>query len=162
MSEGPSPPEWLELDDDEYLLMRSAPSPNLVLAGLVFGVAMMLAMAVVVGFVTSQAIGRSVSFAVLILIVALLAATYLLTKRREYVVTDRQVCAAVGFLNRDVSACSLENVRDLAVEQTTWQQLFNVGTLRFEADGGAIVFRFLEDPAGVQSRLLEFVDLHGD
>ncbi len=161
MSEGPSPPEWLDLDDDEHLLVRTAPSSNLVLAGLVLGVALMLAMSVVVGFFTSRATGRTVSFIVLILIVALLAATFLLTKRREYVVTDRRVCAAVGFLDRDVSECPLEDVTDLAVDQTTWQQLFNVGTLRFEADCGGVAFSFLEDPTGVQSRLLGFVDLSG-
>lgn len=161
MSEASSPPEWLDLEEEEYVLVRTAPSSNLVLAGLLLGVGLMLAMAVLVGFFTSRATGRTVSFTVLVLIVALIAATFLLTKRREYVVTDRRACAAVGFLDRDVSQCSLSGVTDLAVEQSTWQQLFNVGTLRFETDGECVDFRLLEDPTGVQSRLLGMVDLSG-
>lgn len=161
MAEASSPPEWLALEDDEYVVVRTTPSSNLVLAGLLVGLGLMLVMAVVVGFFTSRATGRTVSFTVLLLIIGLIAATFLLTKRREYVVTDRRACAAVGFLDRDVSECSLSRVTDLAVEQSTWQQLFNVGTLRFETDDGDLAFRLLEGPTGVQSRLLGIVDLSG-
>lgn len=159
MSDGPSSPAWLDLEDDEYVVLRSAPSANLVLAALLIGVGLLLAMGIVVGFFTNRATGRTVSFTVLILIVALIAGAFLLTKRREYVVTDRRAFATVGFLDREVSACPLVDVTDLAVEQSTWQQLFNVGTLRFEAEGGGVAFRFLENPNVVQSRLLGLVDL---
>lgn len=161
MSNGVSPPAWLDLAPEEHVLVRTTPSSNLVLVGLIVGVVLMVAMAVVVGFLTSRATGRPLSFTVLLLVVGLIAATFLLTKRREYVVTDRRVCAAVGFLDREVSECPLGEVTDLAVEQSTWQQLFNVGTLRFETDGEDVTFRLLEDPTGVQSRLLGFVDLAG-
>jgi len=159
MSEPPPSPSWLELADEEYVLLRTTPSSNLVLAAVLLGLSVMMAMAVVVGFLTTPAVGRPVSFVVLIMIIGAIAGTFLLTKRREYVVTDRRALAAVGFLDREVSSCPLSEVRDLAVEQSTWQQLFDVGTLRFEAADDGVVFRSLENPTGVQSRLLGRVDL---
>jgi uncharacterized membrane protein YdbT with pleckstrin-like domain len=159
MSETPSSPSWLDLDDDEYVVVRTRPSSNLVLAAVVVGLGLMVTMAVVVGFFTSQSTGRAVSFTVLIGIVAVIAGTFLLTRRREYVMTDRRALAAVGFLYRDISSCTLSEVRGLAVQQSTWQQLFDVGTLRFETDGGGVAFRSLENPTGVQSRILGFVEL---
>ena len=82
MSETPSSPSWLDLDDDEYVVVRTRPSSNLVLAAVVVGLGLMVTMAVVVGFFTSQSTGRAVSFTVLIVIVAVIAGTFLLTRRR--------------------------------------------------------------------------------
>lgn len=155
-------PDWLDSRSDEYVLLRASPSPNLVLASVIFGVLSMVAMALLVGFVTGVRTGRRVSFVVLVLIVALLAGAFLVTKRREYVVTSQRVCTAVGLTDKRVTAYPIERIRDVTVEQSGWQQLFNVGTVRFASDAdGGVAFQLVENPAGVQQRVLQFVDLSG-
>lgn len=162
MAKAASSPKWLDLRADEQVLLRAAPSSNLILASLITGVVLMLAMAVVVGFFTDISTGRQVSFAVLVGIVSLILGTFLVTKRREYVVTTKRVCTAVGLTNERVVECPLEGVRDVTVEQSDWQQLFNVGTLRFATEGGDDVrFALVENPTGMQGRLLQFVDRSG-
>lgn len=155
---GASPtPDWLDLRPDEQMVLRAAPSSNLVLASLVFGVLLMLTMAVVVGFLTSLTTGRQVSFVVLVGIVSLIAGTFLITKRREYVVTTARVCTAVGLTDERVTERPLEAIHDVTVEQSGWQQLFNVGTLRFVTDSDELRFSLIEDPTGLQSRILQFI-----
>jgi hypothetical protein len=159
----PSPPGWLELRDEERVVLRVAPSKNLVLASLTAGVVLMMAMAVVVGFVLSRTPARRVSFVVLLVIVAMIAGAFLVTERREYVLTSRRVCAAVGFGSKRVEACSVEAVADVSIEQDGWEQLLSVGTVRFATrDGEGVAFGLIENPAGVHGRVLQFVDLSGD
>lgn len=155
----PSPPEWLDLESGERVLVRATPSTNLVLASLIVGVVLMLVMSVVVGFFTDIATGRLVSFAVLVLIVVLIGAAFLVTKRREYVVTSERACAAVGLTGKTVAECSLERVRDVTVEQSGWQRVFNVGTLRFSTGRDDVTFALVENPASLHGRVLQFVDL---
>lgn len=152
-------PDWLELRDDEYVLMRASPSQNIVLAGLILGVVTMVAMAVVVGFLTGIRTGRRLSFLVLILIVVLIAGAFLVTKRHEYVVTSERVCSAVGLTNKRVTSSPLDGVEDVTIEQSGWQQLFNVGTIRFSTRGESVAFLLVENPAGVHQQVLQFVEL---
>lgn len=154
-----SAPDWLEPRADEYVLLRASPSQNLVLASLIAGVLAMVGMAVVVGFFLGLRFGRPVSFAVLLLVVALIAGAFVVTKRREYVLTSQRVCAAVGLTEKRVTAYPLEGIRDVTIEQSGWQQLFNVGTIRFAAGDGDVSFRLVENPAALQRRVLQFVDL---
>jgi uncharacterized membrane protein YdbT with pleckstrin-like domain len=161
MAGPPASPEWLDLRPDERVVLQAAPSSNLVLVSLIAGVAMMLGMAVVVGFFTSVATGRRVSFVVLVGIVALIAGTFVLTKRREYVVTTARVCTAVGLTGERVTEYPIEHVRDVTVEQSGWQQLFNLGTLRFATDDEDVRFSLVENPTGLQGRILQFIELGG-
>lgn len=157
------PPTWVDLGADEHVLVRARPSTNLVLAGLVAGVVLMVAMAVGVGFFAGLTTGRRVSFAVLILIVLIITGAFVVTKRHEYVLTSRRACSAVGVTDRRVTETPLEAVRDVSVEQSTGQRLFNVGTIRFVTDGGTadVSFRLVENPRDLQRRILQFVDLTG-
>lgn len=157
------PPTWLALEADERVLVRARPSTNLVLAGLVLGVVLMVVMAVGVGFFAGLTTGRRVSFSVLILIVCIITGAFVVTKRSEYVVTSRRACSAVGVTDKRVREAPLRAVRDVSVEQSTWQRVFDVGTVRFVADGehADISFRFVENPMDLQRRLLQFVDLTG-
>lgn len=153
------PPEWLSLEDGERVWVRAEPSSNLVLASLIVGVVLLLAMSVVVGFFTGLATGRAVSFAVLMFILLLLVGAYLVIQRREYVLTSERAYAGVGLTDKRVSSVALADVRDVTVEQSGWQQLLNVGNLRFVADGNGIEFALVENPAGVYRRVLQYVDL---
>lgn len=154
-----SAPDWLETRADEYVLLRASPSQNLVLASLILGVLAMMGMAVVVGFFTGVRTGRRVSFAVLVLVVVLLAGAFVVTKRREYVLTSQRVCSGVGLGDRRVTAYPLEQIHDVTIEQSGWQQLFNVGTIRFVSADGGVAFRLVENPAGLQRQVLQFVDI---
>lgn len=151
-------PDWLTLDADERVLLRTNPSTNLVLASLVGGMTVMLVMAVVVGFVTDHATGRILSFVVLVGIVLLISWAYVMTKRREYIVTSERVCAAVGFTGKRVRECPLEVVRDVTVERAVWQQLFRVGTVRLVSSDGEIRFGHVGHPIQIQQYVLQFVD----
>jgi uncharacterized membrane protein YdbT with pleckstrin-like domain len=161
MAGPPTSPEWLDLDPDERVVVRTSPSLNLVLVSLITGVVLMLGMAVVVGFGTSVATGRRVSFVVLVGIVALIAGVFLFTKHREYVVTTTRVCTAVGLTNERVTEDPIERIRDVTVEQSGWQQLFNLGTLHFATDGEDVRFSLVENPTELQSRILQLVEFGG-
>lgn len=156
----PRSPEWLSLEADEQVWLRASPSQNLVLGTLTVGFVLLLGMSVVVSFFTDIATGRIVSLAVLLFILALLAATYLVINRQEYVLTNERAYVAVGLSSKRTSSVALEEVRDVTVEQSTWQQLLNVGTLRFVTDGEseAIEFALVENPASVYQHVLQVVD----
>lgn len=155
----PGTPEWLTLDGDERVLVQTTPSSNLVLASLVVGMVAMFGMALVVSFLTTRQTGRLISLTVLLGIVGLLVAAFLVTRRREYVLTNQRVCMGVGFLDKEVTSVPVGRVGDVTIEQSWWQQLFQVGTLHFAAGRDGISFRFVENPASLQQRVLQFVDL---
>lgn len=155
----PSPPTWLDLDDGERVWMRVTPSRNLVLAALTVGFVLLLVMSVAVSAMSDLGTGRAVSLTVLLVIVGLLVVAFLLTKRSEYVLTSHRVCAGVGLGSKRVVAVDLHDVRDVTVEQSTWQRLASVGTLRFVADGDDLRFTLVGNPTYLQQRAFELVDL---
>lgn len=155
----PSPPAWVTLADGERVWLRVQPSRNLVLAALTVGFALLLAMSVAVSAMSDLATGRAVSLAVLLLIVGLIVAAFLVTRRREYVLTSDRVCAGVGFRNKRGESLAVEDVHDVVVEQSTWQQLANVGTLRFVGDGDELDWPLVGNPAYLQQQALQFVPL---
>lgn len=155
----PSPPEWLTLDDGERVWLRASPSRNLVLAALTAGFVLLLVMSVSVSAMNDPGTGRAVSLAVLLLIVGLLVTAYLLIQRNEYVLTSERVCAGVGLRSKRVTAVDLEDVHDVTVEQSSWQRLMNVGSLRFVVDGKDLTFALIENPAYLHQQALQFVDI---
>lgn len=154
----PSRPEWLTLEDDEQVWLRATPSTNLVLASLAVGFVLLLAMSVVVGFLADLATGRAMSFAVLVLIVALLGAAYVVIKRREYVLTSKRASIGVGLRSKRVSSVAIEDVRDVRVEQSGWQRWVDIGDLRFVADEGTVRFAFVDEPTDLYEYAVEFVE----
>lgn len=160
MSEStPSPPTWLSLDDGERVWLRTTPSRNLVLAALTVGFVLLLGMSVVVSAMRDLGTGRAVSLTVLLGIVGLLVAAFTLTTRNEYVLTSDRVCAGIGLGSKRVETLPIEDVRDVTVEQSTWQRLASVGTLRFVANGDDLRFRLVENPVYLQRQAFEAVDV---
>lgn len=155
----PSPPEWVNLGDDERVWLRVRPSRNLVLVALTVGFALLLAMSVAVSAMSDLTTGRAVSLTVLLLIVGLILAAFLLTRRREYLLTSERVCAGIGFGNKRGESLAIEDVDDVVVEQSTWQQLANVGTLRFVGAGDELAWSLVGNPAYLQQQALQIVTL---
>lgn len=155
----PSPPEWVTLAQGERVWLRAAPSTNLVLAALAVGFVILLVLSVVVGFVLGIAAGRAVSFAGLVLVVALLLAAAAVTRTRDYLLTSERVCAAVGVTDKRVTSADLDDVQAVTVEQSSWQGLVNVGDLRFVTEDGSVEFALVADPARLHRQALQFVDV---
>ncbi|WP_396611323.1 PH domain-containing protein [Haloferax sp. S1W] len=154
-----SPPAWLTLADSEQVWVRTAPSRNLVLAALATGFVLLLVMSVTVSAMDDLQTGRAVSFTVLLLIVGLLVVAFLITKRNEYVLTSDRVCTGVGLRSKRVTAVAVRDVQDVTVEQSTWQQLVNVGTVRFVAGGDDLRFSLVGNPVYLQQQVFQFVDI---
>lgn len=150
-----NPPEWLTLDDGERVEIRVSPSRNLVLASLTVGFVLLLAMSVAVSTMTDLGTGRALSLAVLLFIVGLLVATFLVTRRNEYVLTSERVCAGIGLGSKRVVSVYLENVRDVSVEQSSWHQLLNIGTVRFVTESDELAFALVENPMYLHQQALQ-------
>lgn len=155
----PGQPEWLSLADEERVWLRVAPSRNLVLGALAVGFVLLMTMSVTVSAMSDLGTGRAVSLAVLLGIVALLVAAFLYVRRNDYVLTSERVCAGVGLGSKRARTVPLTDVRDVTVEQATWQQLLNLGTLRFVTDEGVLAFALVENPAHLHQRALQVVDV---
>lgn len=153
-------PDWLTLDNDESVRVHARPSKNLLLGALVIGTALLLGVGVLAILADIDIMtGRLLSFVVLLVIVVMTGSVYLVTRRREYVVTSRRVCEAVGLTSKRVSAVDLDEVADVSVEQSDWQGWLNVGSLRFVTDdGNAVRFALIENPQWVYERTLEVLE----
>lgn len=158
---GGRPPEWLSTATDERVLLRAEPSKNLVLAALTAGFVLLLAMSVLVSALSDLRTGRAVSFAGLVVIVGLIVGASLVVQRREYVLTDERACVGVGFRDERVASIDLADVEGVTVEQSVWQRLVNVGTLRFVGVDRDLAFSFVEEPLRVHARVLGAVDEGG-
>lgn len=153
-------PNWLTLDSDEQVRIQARPSKNLLLATFVIGTVLLLGVGVLAILADIDIMtGRLLSFVVLVVIMVMTGGVYLMTRRREYVVTSQQVYEAVGLLSKQVSAVDLDDVQDVTVEQSGWQGWLNVGDLRFVTeDGNAVQFAFIENPQRVYERTLEALE----
>lgn len=148
MSDESTAPDWLALRDSEQVLVRTAPSNNLVLGGLVVGFGLLLLMSLGVSFGTSLETGRAVSFVVLVAIVGILVTAYGVMVSREYVLTDERACVGRGVTDRRPASIDLADVREVDLTQPTWQELIALGTVRFVTrDGENLTFRLIENPA---------------
>lgn len=155
----PRPPDWLSLETDEQVLLRASPSRNLLLATLVVGFVFLTGMSLLVSFYTDLATGRVAMFTVLLFILGTVAGVYIGIERREYVLTSDRVCVGVGLLSTRVSSVALDEVRNVTVEQSGWQQPLNVGSLRFATDDEAdeVSFALVDDPQTVYGQILHVV-----
>lgn len=154
----PTPPEWLTLEDGERVWLIASPSRNLLLAALATGFVLLIAMSLLVSAMDDLGTGRAISLTVLLVIVGLLLGAYALTRRSEYVLTSERASAAVGLRSKRIESVDLEDVRDVTIEQSGWQQLVNVGTLRFTADGDALAFSLIGEPSVAYQRALELLE----
>lgn len=152
-------PDWLTLETDERVWMRTRPSKNLLLATLVLGTALLIGVGVLAILVDVGVYdARRLSSLVLVFVFVLTGAVYLFNRRHEYVVTSHRVCAAAGLTSTEVITVDLDDVDEVSVEQTGWQALLDVGTLEFVTNGAdTLRFSFVENPQWARDRALESV-----
>lgn len=150
-------PPWMTLDTDERVLLRSSPSTNLLMAGVVGGFFL-----ITLGsfpFIALGAVdaGRRTTFAITAIVVLIVIWIFLQIKRREYAVTSKRVSVASGLRAREIRSIDVEDVADVTLEQNRWQRWLSVGTLRFVTDGDdGVAFDLVGDPHYVYERALDF------
>lgn len=149
-------PTWLTLDRDERVLLRSSPSTNLLMAGVVGGFFL-----ITLGsfpFIALGAVdaGRRTTFALTGLVVVVVLWIFLQIKRREYAVTNKRVSVATGLRTREVRSVDVADVTDVSLEQGRWQRWLSVGTLRFVTADDALDFALVGSPHFVYERALDF------
>lgn len=146
----------MTLAPDERVLLRARPSTNLVLAGIVGGFFLIIAGALPFIALGAPDAGRRVTFALVVVVLLAIAGSFLLVRRREYVLTSERAAVAVGLRSKEVRSVDVDDVRDVSLEQRTWHGWTNVGTVRFVADGGEhLEFDHVEDPHFVYERALD-------
>lgn len=150
-------PEWLTLNPEETVSLRTAPSKNLLLAGIGAGMVLLVVVSVVAAL-GDIATGRILSFAVLMIVVALLGGIYLLVHRWEYVVTSERACVTRGLLSREIHVVRLDAVEEVTLDQSRWQRVANVGDLLFVTDERTLRFSSVEDPRYVYEQAVAHVE----
>jgi uncharacterized membrane protein YdbT with pleckstrin-like domain len=152
-------PDWITLDGDEAVRLRATPSNNLVLGALTFSGGLILLMGVVLSVINDLSTGRLLAAAMIGVVFATIAAAYLVIQRYEYVVTEERVCERVGFSSRSCNEVDVRRVRDITIEQSTWQRWMNIGDIRFaNADGSDVRFSFVESPEAIRETVASLVE----
>lgn len=149
-------PSWMTLDTDERVLLRTGPSTNLLMAGIVAG--FFLITFASFPFIALGAVdaGRRTTFAVTGLVVIGILYLYVRIRGREYAVTNKRVSVASGLRDKAVTSVDIENVDEVRLEQDRWRRLLSVGTLRFETDDDDLRFSLVGSPHFVYERALDF------
>lgn len=151
-------PSWMTLDPDERVRLRATPSNNLLMGGAVGGLLLITLGAVPFIVTRSVDTGRRVTFALTGLVVVVILGAFLLTRRREYVITSKRVSVAVGLRSKSVRSIDVEDVIDISLEQSRIQRFLAIGTVRFVLDGADdLEFALVGNPHFVYERALDFL-----
>lgn len=154
-------PDWTTLASDEDVLVRTAPSKDMVLSA--FGLA---AVVVLVGSVVLASasidprVGRVGSLAMLCA-AAPIAGAFLRTRRREYVVTIDRVYVRVGLWRPVVTELPLEAVEEVTYYRSGWGRVASVGTVRFHGAARTVSFTGVENPHRLYERSVRAVSGRG-
>ncbi len=152
-------PPWMVLDPDERVLLRTGPSNNLLMAGVVGG--FFFITLVSVPFIVLEAVdaGRRATFTSAGLSMVLAVLIYLWIRNREYAVTSKRVSAASGLRDKAVTSVDLDAVEEVELVQNRWHSLLRVGTLRFVTGAGEdLTFELVGSPHFVYERALDFAE----
>lgn len=151
-------PAWLTLAPDERVLLRTRPSTNLVLASVVGGFLLITLGSLPFIAVSAVDTGRRVTFALASLVILLVLGSFLLVRHREYVVTSNRVAVAEGLQSKTIRTVDVEDITDVSVAQRRLLGLVNLGTVRFETNGGEPVeFSLVERPSAVCEETLNYL-----
>lgn len=151
-------PEWLTLARDERVLLHTGPSQNLLLAGIAAGMVLLVVISTVVAALGNIALGRLLSFIVVVLVVAILAGIYAFVHRWEYALTSDRVCVATGLVSRERREIPLADVVEVSVDQSAWHRAVSVGDLVFTTTEGPLRFTLVGRPHRVQEQVLTSMD----
>lgn len=152
-------PQWLVLDRDERMLLRTGPSNNLLMAGVVGG--FFFITLVSFPFIALEAVdaGRRATFASAGLSMVLAVLIYLWIRNREYAVTSKRVSAASGLREKEVASIDVAAVEEVELVQEWWHDVLRVGTLAFVTETGEeLTFDLVGSPHFVYERALDFTE----
>lgn len=154
---GSAPPGWLDPDPDETVWLRTSPSKSLILVGVALGVVVLVVVSAIVGMLGDRLVGRVLSAAMLVTLVALLVGPIWYAGRREYVLTNRQVIDRAALPWRADTRLAVDDVDEVSLEQSRWEAWIGVGDLRFSppADAGDLRFAYLDEPHLVYEQVSE-------
>lgn len=151
-------PPWMILDPDERVVLRTSPSTNLLMAGIVVGFFFIVFVSlpfVVVGAVNA---GRQSTFAAIGLVLLTVLLLFFWINNREYTVTTKRVSVASGLVSKDVRSIDIEEVDEIELEQDRWHRLLSVGTLQFVAGSDRyLAFNLVESPHFIYEQTLDLV-----
>lgn len=155
-------PDWTTLASDEEVLVRTAPSKNLVLAAFGLAAVVVLAGSVVLASASiDPRVGRVGSLAMLGAAAVPIAGAFLRTRRREYVVTTDRVCVRVGLWRPVVTELPLEAVEEVTYYRSGWERVASVGTVRFHGAARTVSFTGVENPHRLYERSVQAVSGRG-
>lgn len=148
-------PDWLDLGPDETVRLRTSPSKNLLLAGVGLGFALLVVGSAFVGAQGDIATGRLVSAAMLLVLVGLIAGPYLVSERREYVLTSARAVVYAGLPRPSSRSVTMDDVVEVTVEERWWERWIGVGCVRFVTAGDEpdLRFAYVENPTAVLERV---------
>lgn len=151
-------PSWMILDPDERVVLRTSPSTNLLMAGIVVGFFFIVFVSlpfVVVGAVNA---GRQSTFAAIGLVLLTVLLLFFWINNREYAVTTKRISVASGLISKDVRSIDIEEVNQIELEQDRWHRLLSVGTLQFVAGSDSyLTFSLVESPQFIYEQALDLV-----
>ena len=161
MSETPSvrTPSWMTLQPDERVLLRSGPSMNLLMAGVVGGFLFMTVISVPFIVLGAVDAGRRVTFTAAALSMLAVVGIYLVIRNHDYAVTSDRVATASGFRDTEVSSIDVEDVDEVELVQAWWHRVLRVGTLAFVTENDEkLRFGLVDSPHFVYERALDFTE----
>jgi uncharacterized membrane protein YdbT with pleckstrin-like domain len=139
----------VDLHPGEQVVFEGHPSWRALLSFYIGGVAAAVAIAVVVGLLTSVAIGLLTAAA---LVAAVLGFGLLKRTATTYLVSTQRLYIRRGMLNRHVQQTRIDRVQNVNTEQSFRERLLRVGTVDFDTAGtDDSEFRFvgIAEPGGV-------------
>lgn len=131
--------EWLSLEDDESIRWASGPHEYSIVPGLIIGA----------------------PFALVLIGIPILVATYLNYKNTVYVVTDRGLYGKRGVLSRDVKQVGFDKVQNISYSQSAIGSSLGYGSVDISTAGGSgteLKLRGIPNPASVQELIAREVD----
>lgn len=153
-------PDWLDVEPGETVWLHASPSKSLVLVGVGIGFVVLVGVSALVGALGDVLIGRALSAVMLVSLLLLLIGPFLLSERREYVLTNSRVIEKPALPWRSDTWIPIENVEAVSLEQSSWEGYMGIGDLRFDTVHNAhdLRFAYLDDPHLVFEKVSERLD----
>jgi uncharacterized membrane protein YdbT with pleckstrin-like domain len=149
----------MTLQPDERVLLRSGPSMNLLMAGVVGGFLFMTVISVPFIVLGAVDAGRRATFTAAALSMLAVVGIYLVIRNRDYAVTSDRVATASGFRDTEVSSVDVEDIDEVELVQAWWHRFLRVGTLAFVTENDdELRFGLVDSPHFVYERALDFTE----
>lgn len=152
-------PDWIQPEADERVSLRETPSRKLLLGAFGLAFVVLVVLSVLVAIVSDIGTGRRLSGVIIVLTVGVILYAFYIINRLDYVVTDRRAVVGVGLFSKRVDEVALDDVEDVVVERSAWQQWLGTGTVRLDVHSGSpLRYAFVERPHVVSEQILSLLE----